>query len=416
MESVAHKLIKEYLNFGGEGKTFEDFNKLRGRINQYMLVTSLPKELYIKLQYVLGKLEYGLHHALMNDGVIDIEITDTEESIEAYWLKFKKENCKEDEEVGSVKRKPKRKEELGKLVDEGEAPYPDRSDEYWRERVKMAFALEKTRLRRGQKVPASYLYYDMIFLKEYYNLRSIAFGNWVSQQDRWNYIAAMGIGLFDLHHVLSFRESQVSLGGKLSVAFGARGRGAAAAHFENKDFVINITRYSRRDKKKARAKGDKELNYLTASEGMGAFAHEYGHALDYYAGTFIRSAKGGALSEGRSRRVKPNKRLMKEDNAAGYMERLLNKIIWKNEKTHSSYYKRLLDSKEKPYYYRRNELFARSFESYVHYKMQKRKYFNVFLAETKYPSSIYLTPSEIKALEKDFDQLINAIKWKIKTR
>lgn len=410
MRNEVKKVIKEYLNMGGEQVNPEDFIRLQQKVALELLFEE-DKETRVKLIYIKYKLKEGLAIAERLGYIKDLEIDDTAESIEQKWQDWqagKKGDWEGADIIGKVKPvKKKAKEELGKLVDVGETPYPDRSDEYWKERVKMKFDPKKTDLRRGSNVPGAYLYYDPIFIKEYYDLKSIAFGNWVSQEDRWNYIAALGIGLYDLNQVLGFRPQQISLSGHLSVAFGARGRGSAVAHFELQGFVINITRYSRKDKKN-------KSDYLTSSAGMGAFAHEYAHALDYYGGTYLRKSKGGALSEGRSRRVKPHKKLMAEDNAAGHMERLLNKIIWKNEKTHSNYYKRLLDNKLKPYYFQRNELFARAFEVYIHAKMQKRKYFNIFLAERKYQSETYLTPSEIKPLEKDFDKLLNAIKWKIK--
>lgn len=65
----------------------------------------------------------------------------------------------------------------------------------------------------------------------------------------------------DLAQALNLRPKDVSLGGELAVAFGARGtggRGAALAHFEPGRFVMNMTR----------------LN------GAGSLAHEWFHALD----------------------------------------------------------------------------------------------------------------------------------------
>lgn len=421
MTSVAHLLIKEYLNFGGKDKSLDDFNHLRKKINWYMFSNSIPKEYYIKLQYILNKLEYGVQHAIMYGGTVDIEISDTEETIEEYWKKYKEDYCKEDnKEIGKLKeKKSKVKQELGKLVDEGNVPYPDRSDAYWNkeQRLKVIFQPGNREIRTGPEIPKSYFFADMKFLEAFYDLRAIEFGNWLSQQDRVNYVAGLGLALYDLHRVIDFKPHQISLGGKLSVAFGARGRGSALAHFEPETFAINITRYSRPKKGSHNHSGFKRIKLLTASGGVGSFAHEFAHALDYYAGKYIKVSKGGALSHGRSTRIYPDKKLMLEINSSGQMERLLNKIIWKSEGKHSAYYERLLKNKTlTKYYFYRNELFARAFEVYIQYKMAKRKYKNIFLAETKYASDTYLTLSEMKGLEKNFDQLINAIKWKIKLK
>lgn len=63
------------------------------------------------------------------------------------------------------------------------------------------------------------------------------------------------------------------------------------------------------------------------------------------------------------------------------------------------------------YYIRRNEIFARAFEVYIHYKLHKHNYKNVFLSKVKYASPRnYLSLPEMKKIEKDFDALINAIK------
>jgi hypothetical protein len=45
--------------------------------------------------------------------------------------------------------------------------------------------------------------------------------------------------------------------------------------------------------------------------------------------------------------------------------------------------------------------------------MQKKKYKNIFLAETKYNERYYLTIQEMKKLEPTFDKLIDALKKKI---
>ena len=82
----------------------------------------------------------------------------------------------------------------------------------------------------------------------------------------------MGFEAFhDLACALDIPLHQISLGGFLGIAFGARGHGKAAAHYESDLQVINLTRM----------------------RGSGSLGHEWWHALDDYlghqlgAGTFL---------------------------------------------------------------------------------------------------------------------------------
>jgi hypothetical protein len=68
--------------------------------------------------------------------------------------------------------------------------------------------------------------------------------------------------LHDLADTLGIPAETLSLGGQLGLAFGARGKGRAAAHYEPGKLVINLTKLS----------------------GAGTLAHEWGHALDHYFG------------------------------------------------------------------------------------------------------------------------------------
>lgn len=89
------------------------------------------------------------------------------------------------------------------------------------------------------------------------------FGNWLSQDDRQATLNCGYDSFLDLAYCLGIEPKSISLGGKLSIAFGARGRGgkgAASAHYEPLYNVINLTKY----------------------KGAGCLAHEWGHALDYY--------------------------------------------------------------------------------------------------------------------------------------
>lgn len=408
MKAEVNNIIDEFLNLSGEmnPKDFKDFIK---KVAKAMRENYSDEEAIIKLDFVRQKLEHGLEEASRWEE-ITVVVMDNQSDLEDFYKKHK----------GSVDLGKMRlpKKSLGKLVDEGDVPVSkSRADNYWEGKTKVIFTPNNKQIRSGSDIPKSYDYDNIEFLESHYNLRAIEFGNWLSQQDRQNYLAGLGLALFDLTAILGFTPSKLSLKKKITVAFGARGRGSALAHFESDTFAINITRYSRPKKGSTLKPSFDRTKLLTLSGGVGSFAHEYGHALDYFGGTFAERGKTDALSDGRSLRIRTDKTQLKKNTLRGLMERLLNKIIWNSETKHSPYFLRLKSNTKRlkltDYFFRRNELFARAFESYVHFKMQKKRYKNIFLAETKYDPQIYLTPSEIKKLEPDFDALINALKKSI---
>lgn len=96
-------------------------------------------------------------------------------------------------------------------------------------------------------------------------IRGGEFGNWMSEKESQESLNKCYDSLHDLARVLGIEPEDVSLGQKLALAFGARGRGgkaAGAAHYEPAANVINITKM----------------------KGIGCLAHEWGHALDRTAG------------------------------------------------------------------------------------------------------------------------------------
>lgn len=91
------------------------------------------------------------------------------------------------------------------------------------------------------------------------------FGNWLNDNDR-QYSLDYGYDAFyDLALALDIPSEAISMGGVLSIAFGARGSGNAMAHYEQLRQVINLTK----------------------TKGAGSLAHEYGHAIDYIIGSKV---------------------------------------------------------------------------------------------------------------------------------
>lgn len=91
-----------------------------------------------------------------------------------------------------------------------------------------------------------------------FNFKGGEFGNWLSDNDRQQSLNYGYDALLDLSKALSILPTDISLGGKLSIAFGSRGSGSALAHYEPDREVINLTKM----------------------KGAGSLAHEWGHALD----------------------------------------------------------------------------------------------------------------------------------------
>lgn len=100
-----------------------------------------------------------------------------------------------------------------------------------------------------------------------FGFRGGEFGNWNMGGDGQQVLNHAYNALLDLAETLNVPPKALSLDGKLAIAFGARGHGgkdAAAAHYEPKKAVINLTKI----------------------KGAGSLAHEWFHALDHYLGKF----------------------------------------------------------------------------------------------------------------------------------
>lgn len=97
-----------------------------------------------------------------------------------------------------------------------------------------------------------------------FGFRGVEFGNWVKQgkngrERQWMLNNAYD-SLMDLSKILDIPPKAVALDGGLGLAFGSRGHGAASAHYEVANRVINLTK----------------------TKGYSSLAHEWFHALDHY--------------------------------------------------------------------------------------------------------------------------------------
>jgi hypothetical protein len=180
-----------------------------------------------------------------------------------------------------------------------------------------------------------------------YSLKGFEYGNWLNNNDRYDRLLATSDSMADLAKIIGSKN--IGLDGTVGIAFGARGSSAALAHFEPAAWMINLTK----------------------ERGFGALAHEYGHALDYFFGTYIDRLKGFASLSGGS----TTRRTV--DLSGGKIRILTNKTV--NLLCASDSYKVWLKKSSGDYWIRRNEIFARTFEMWVAYCARQKKISNSFL-------------------------------------
>jgi len=227
-----------------------------------------------------------------------------------------------------------------------------------------------------------------------FKLKGFEYGNWMNQDNRYTYLVGTTISLEDLQKITGINN--LGMDNTIGIGMGSRGQGAAAAHFEPHTFMINLTK----------------------TKGPGSLAHEYGHALDYFFGTYIdQSKESRALTGGHTTRMKFTDEELKQGRLRQLALQIVATYIWKGtgkdvynytEKTAS--YKQLEDYTDGVYWFRRNEIFARAFEQYISNKLKELKLDNAFLAETKYANAAYATPEDAARMKPLFDELLTEIK------
>lgn len=279
-------------------------------------------------------------------------------------------------------------------------------------------------------LPKAYDPFDQNEIIKKFNLKGFEYGNWLNQEDRYNYILATEIALFDLQEILRFGYD-LGLNKTIGIAFGARGKKGALAHFEPHTFMINLTRFPEAKKIRNPLTGKpvfgtkttaqvKETLFLN-SGGVGSLCHEYGHALDYFFGTYIeqdtRNKLYRSLTEGRSISQRPDTSFpitsMRYD-----VSRIIEKMIWQKPGLHTSFYAALRDGVKRKvisdYWIRHNEMFARAFEVYISYKLNEKGIKNTFLTKTKYEGKWqYPAGNTFKSIVPHFDSLIIKMRKKL---
>ncbi len=96
-------------------------------------------------------------------------------------------------------------------------------------------------------------------LREDFGLRGVEFGNWLDDDDAAAHLHNAYGAFVDLADLMGIDRQTLAHQHQLGLAFGARGKGHASAHYEPSKVVIN----------------------LTATKGAGTLAHEFAHFFDH---------------------------------------------------------------------------------------------------------------------------------------
>lgn len=282
-------------------------------------------------------------------------------------------------------------------------------------------------------------------LSKDFRFKGLQYGNSMSDDER-EYHTKWTIQSFsDLSDILGISVDKITLNNRLGIAFGARGHGNALAHYEPSTKIIN----------------------LTASNGFGSLAHEWGHFLDNVVSNISKNDKGAGMAscgsikeEGRTfekyddipdgaiieinkmrfyydkssksnynlKRLKagetypsdinksgvylPEYSLPKakifvteEATVGGRMKTLANKLYNRMQKQLDSY---------PPYWSRKEEIFARAFETYVADKLQNTGVKNTYLASIEKTqklgaSDVYPQGELRKESNNDFDEIFKLL-------
>ena len=237
--------------------------------------------------------------------------------------------------------------------------------------------------------------------RETFGFRGVEFGNWTNQNVRQQALNNAYDAFMDLADAIGKSPRSLSLNGQLGIAFGARGGGRAAAHYDPDKVVINLTK----------------------TQGAGSLAHEWWHAIDNYfarrrgqqhvynsdrTGYKYNTEKKGAYSE--------NERQELTDAFKELMNAIDNSSYGKRSRAYASM--------KSSYWSRPTELGARAFAIWIERKLSERGTVNDFLANnptstdwgnpdmvTKYYP--YPIEGDFDTLDTAFDNLFNAIQEEV---
>jgi N12 class adenine-specific DNA methylase len=262
--------------------------------------------------------------------------------------------------------------------------------------------------RKGRDIPSSEF-------KDAFGFRGVEFGNWVNAAEGQAHVNHAYDAFMDMADRLGIDPKHISLGGKLGFAFGARGAGEHAAHFEPSTNIINLTK----------------------TKGDGSLAHEWAHALDINlrktsktAESFMNDAydllsKHAISEKDLIRKVESFlKGSMfftgkKSDGPVANARFFLNLLRQSPQKyaTKSTKFQADGNDLSKNYHGTRVELFARAWEAWMHDTIKGRSPYlvNSWVAEgavtteNGYRGTLYPVGEERQRFNQMFDDLIKNI-------
>ncbi|EEW4505076.1 hypothetical protein D9N09_000967 [Escherichia coli] len=238
-----------------------------------------------------------------------------------------------------------------------------------------------------------------------FGFRGVQFGNYVESPRRQADLNRAYDSLHDLADVLNVPTKALSLNGRLGLAFGARGKSKAAAHYEPGEVAINLTK----------------------GNGPGALAHEWFHSLDNYFGRYDVSTDGkitsggdymteaqragGVFKDGRYVDAEYPVRQEVYDAFKGVMKAINSSDMLRRSE-------RLDGVRSKPYWSTDVEMAARAFERYVQDKARMAGVENDYLVNIRKADDhgqpdtyAYPTNAELDGgIREAFDHLFRTLK------
>jgi hypothetical protein len=131
--------------------------------------------------------------------------------------------------------------------------------------IKLNLKIEQNVVRKGGKNFSDLSTKDIEnILEKEFQVKAVQYGNSMPDKERIGHLKWSLESFSDLSEILNIPIQQVTVNGRLGMAFGARGKpiklvsGGAVAHYERNTKMINLTR----------------------AGGFGSLAHEWGHFLD----------------------------------------------------------------------------------------------------------------------------------------
>lgn len=232
-------------------------------------------------------------------------------------------------------------------------------------------------------------------LMRQFGFRGVQFGNYVSDKERIAHLESVAGAFADLADVTGFSDKQMSLGGRLGIAIGARGRTGSLAHYEPSQEVINLSR----------------------ERGFGALSHEWGHALDHWlTGCKITTGGGkqeavylsstieqyGAVEPYNSEISVAMGAVLAAIAASTYPFRLRQALRDKIAK-------KQIPRTKVHYWLCAEEVFARTFERYVQYQLGLQERKNSYLSGSN-SCDLWVNQEEMHAIAPAMTQLLSTIR------